>query len=69
MILELFKENWAIEVNNSSLPPSATKALSHFELYFWTLATFHEYGLYVLRKIRDYVLMYVTQIDFNKFFE
>ena len=30
MILDLFKENWAIEVNNSALPPSATKALSHF---------------------------------------
>ena len=29
MILDLFKENWAIEVNNSALPPSATKALSH----------------------------------------
>ena len=32
MILDLFKENWAIEVNNSALPPSATKALSHFVL-------------------------------------
>ena len=32
MILDLFKENLAIEVSNFAVPHSATKALSHFVL-------------------------------------
>ena len=51
MILDLFKENWAIEVSNSALPHSTTKALKLSISVCFDVLSSECFGLIVIDRI------------------